>query len=174
MADNGRLYPAFDMDYARKNTELCAHADIIVPNITEACLLTGLPVPAGGAADAVIPALHALLEALQALGARTAVLTGVSLSPGQTGVCGCGEHFFSCQTERLDASYHGTGDLFSSVSAGAITLGIAPEDAFRLACEFTAETIRATLAAGSDPRGGILFERCLPDLIRRVQVLLKG
>ena len=42
MADNGKLYPAFDMDYVRKNTELCAVADIIVPNITEAAFMTGM------------------------------------------------------------------------------------------------------------------------------------
>ena len=42
MADNGKLYPAFDMDYVKKNAELCAAADIIVPNITEAALMTGM------------------------------------------------------------------------------------------------------------------------------------
>ena len=40
MADNGKMYPAFDENYARLNAGLCAEADIIVPNITEACFMT--------------------------------------------------------------------------------------------------------------------------------------
>lgn len=42
IADNGKPYPAFDMAYVRKNAGLCAAADIIVPNITEAALMTGM------------------------------------------------------------------------------------------------------------------------------------
>ena len=41
MADSGKLYPAFDMDYVGEMRTLCADADLILPNITEACFLTG-------------------------------------------------------------------------------------------------------------------------------------
>ena len=41
MADNGKMYPAFDEAYASLNAGLCGSADIIVPNITEACFMTG-------------------------------------------------------------------------------------------------------------------------------------
>ena len=41
MADNGKLYPGFDEAYATQMTSLCAKADIIIPNITEASYLTG-------------------------------------------------------------------------------------------------------------------------------------
>ena len=43
MGDNGKLYPAFDEQYAKKNATLCAVADVIVPNLTEASFMTGLP-----------------------------------------------------------------------------------------------------------------------------------
>ena len=43
MADNGKLYPAFDEAYAKENTKLCSKADLIVPNLTEASFMTGLP-----------------------------------------------------------------------------------------------------------------------------------
>ena len=43
MGDNGKLYPAFNEHYAKKNADLCAVADIADPNITEAAFLTGLP-----------------------------------------------------------------------------------------------------------------------------------
>ena len=173
MGDGGRLYTGFDETNVRRCAALCREADVFVPNITEACLLTGTAYAAPGSAQADRAYYSGLLDALHALGARTSVLTGVSLEDGKTGILGRSDHDFSVQTERVEASYHGTGDLFSSVSAGALTLGLAPEEAFRMACEFTAETIRATLAAGGDPRTGIAFEGCLPDLIRRVQEALR-
>ena len=40
MADNGKLYPAFDENYAKLNAGLCGEADVIMPNITEACFMT--------------------------------------------------------------------------------------------------------------------------------------
>ena len=80
MADNGKLYAAFDMDYARKNAELCAEADIIVPNITEAAFMTGMDYREEYGEDYI----REMLERLSGLGARISVLTGVSLKKGQT------------------------------------------------------------------------------------------
>ena len=84
MADNGKLYPAFDEAYAARNAELCRHADFIVPNITEACFMTGTDYRE--TTDEVY--IKNLLEKLGALGPKTSVLTGVSLAPGKTGVMG--------------------------------------------------------------------------------------
>ena len=42
MADNGKLYPGFDLAFAEEMKSLCAEADIILPNITEACFITGV------------------------------------------------------------------------------------------------------------------------------------
>ena len=114
MADNGKLYPAFDMDYARKNTELCSCADIIVPNITEACIMTGMEYRE----EYDEAYIKDLLQKLAALGPKVVVLTGVSLSQGKTGFMGLdtktGE-YFSYQNDRVDANFHGTGDIFASV-----------------------------------------------------------
>ena len=43
MADNGKLYPAFDSDFPMAMAEVCRRADVILPNITEASFLTGMP-----------------------------------------------------------------------------------------------------------------------------------
>ena len=43
MADHGRLYSGFDGDYVREMKTLCGRADRILPNLTEAALLAGLP-----------------------------------------------------------------------------------------------------------------------------------
>ncbi|MBQ9617933.1 MAG: pyridoxamine kinase, partial [Oscillibacter sp.] len=118
MGDNGKLYPAFDMAYAALNAGLCKGTDIIVPNITEACLMTGTEYREVYDREYVV----SLLGKLSGLGAKVSVLTGVSLSAGKTGVMGLDSSgaLFEYQNERVDAAYHGTGDLFSSVCVGAV------------------------------------------------------
>ena len=164
MADNGKLYPAFDMDYVRKNTELCAEADIIVPNITEAALMTGMDYREEY--DEVY--IKELLSRLNALGANVSVLTGVSLEQGKTGVMGyereTGEYYVY-QNRRIDAAYHGTGDLFSSNCVGEILKGRSWQDAMRIAADYTAHTIEVTLENPDKPWYGVDFEATIPDLI---------
>ncbi len=164
MADNGKLYPAFDMDYVRKNTELCAEADIIVPNITEAALMTGMDYREEY--DEVY--IKELLSRLNALGANVSVLTGVSLEQGKTGVMGyereTGEYYVY-QNRRIDAAYHGTGDLFSSTCVGEILKGRSWQDAMRIAADYTAHTIEVTLENPDKPWYGVDFEATIPDLI---------
>ena len=102
MADNGKLYPAFDMDYVRKNAELCAEADIIVPNITEAALMTGMEYREEYGEDYI----RELLAGLNELGAGISVLTGVSLEEGKTGVMGYERKsgdYYVYQNRRVDA-----------------------------------------------------------------------
>ena len=164
MADNGKLYPAFDMDYVRKNAELCAEADIIVPNITEAALMTGIAYREEYDADYI----RELLAGLNDLGAGISVLTGVSLEKGKTGVMGydrkTGE-YFAYQNRRIDASYHGTGDLFSSTAVGEILKGKDWREAMRIAADYTAHTIEVTLQNPDKPWYGVDFEATIPELI---------
>ncbi len=165
MADNGRLYPAFGMDYAAKNAELCAVADIIVPNLTEAALMTGMEYRERHDEGYI----RQLLAKLSELGAGISVLTGVSLEEGKTGIMGydrrSGE-YYAYQNRRIDASYHGTGDLFSSTCVGEIMKGRDWRDAMRIAADFTAHTIEETLKNPRKPWYGVDFETTLPDLMR--------
>lgn len=164
MADNGKLYPAFDMDYVKKNAELCAEADIIVPNITEAALMTGMEYRE----EYDEAYVKALLAGLNELGAGISVLTGVSLEKGKTGVMGyereTGEYYVY-QNRRIDASYHGTGDLFSSTCVGEILKGRDWRDAMRIAADYTAHTIEVTLRNPDKPWYGVDFETTIPELL---------
>ena len=168
MADNGKLYPAFNEDYAARNATLCAKADVIVPNITEACFMTGMPYREQYGEDYI----QELLQKLSALGARVAAVTGVSLSAGKTGVMGfdsgTGE-YFTYQNDRVDASYHGTGDIFSSVCVGALMRGLGLYGAVKLAADYTADTIRATLNTPKKPWYGVDFEATIPQLVRALE-----
>ena len=164
MADNGKLYPAFDMAYAKQNAGLCAAADVIVPNITEACFMTDTEYRENYDENYIT----GLLKKLAGLGAKISILTGVSLSNGKTGAMGynteTGE-YFDYQNDLIPAKYHGTGDLFSSVCVGAILRGRDLRSAIKLAADYTAETIRVTLKNPSQPWYGVDFETTLPALI---------
>ncbi len=167
MADNGRLYPAFDEAYAKENAKLCSKADLIVPNITEASFLTGMPYKTTYERAYITD----MLKALAQLGPRYVVLTGVSFEPGHIGVMGLNTEngeFFEYYTERIPTSYHGTGDIFSSVVAGALTRGKTLPEAFSIACDYTVDTIRHTYEEKGPDRYGVDFEVTLPELVRRI------
>lgn len=164
MADNGKLYPAFDMDYARKNTELCSCADIIVPNITEACIMTGTEYRE----DHDEAYIKELLAKVVNLGARISVLTGVSLSEGKTGVMGYDrekDEYCVYQNDKVNAIFHGTGDLFSSTMIGEIMHGKDWKDAVRIAADYTAHTIDVTMKDPKKPWYGVNFEETIPALL---------
>ena len=164
MADNGKLYPAFNDEYVKKNAELCASADIIVPNITEAAFMTGTEYREEYGEDYV----KTLLKRLNDLGAKVSVLTGVSLSKGKTGVYGYDREkneYFTYQNDLVDAKYHGTGDLFSSAAVGALVKGKSLSEAFKIAADYTALTITETLKNPRKPWYGVDFEATLPKLI---------
>ena len=146
MADQGRLYAGFDDGFPEKMRLLCARADIITPNITEACLLTGTLYREQHDEDYV----RALLEKLLAFGPRTVILTGVRPADGRMGVAAM--------------VFHGTGDLFASVCVGYLTLGRSTAEAIRRASEYVVRTLRVT-AQNPDARWyGVDFETTLPLL----------
>ncbi len=168
MADNGKLYPAFDENYAKLNAGLCGEADVIMPNITEACFMTDTEYKE--TYDEAY--IELLISRLAKLGAKTVVLTGVSLSEGKTGVYGLdtvtGEKIIY-QNDRVDAAYHGTGDIFASTVVGAATRGLSLQDAFRIAADYTADTIRVTLENPAEPWYGVDFEATIPSLVKELE-----
>ena len=163
MADNGKLYPAFDMTYARKNTGLCGIGDLILPNITEASFMTGMEYKE----EYDEAYVKELLNRLLACGAKIAALTGVSLSEGKTGAAGIdgrtGEYYVY-QNDKIPAAYHGTGDIYSSVVVGAMMAGKDWKEALRIAADFTARTIEVTLENPAKPWYGVDFEAVIPEL----------
>lgn len=164
MADHGKLYPAFDEAYAKENAKFCGVADVIVPNLTEACFMTDTEYRE----DYDEAYVQALLHKLADLGAKIVVLTGIGLTEGTNGVYGLdtttGE-YFTYQNENVGASYHGTGDVFSSVSVGALMRGLSLRDAFALAADYTVETIKVTLDNPDKPWYGVDFETTIPYLV---------
>lgn len=167
MADNGKLYAAFDEAFAKHMATLCAKADIIVPNITEACFMTGIEYKA----EYDETYIKELLDNLAKLGAKITVLTGVSFEEGKTGVMGydsISDEYYYYSHDKLGASYHGTGDIFSSTCIGAMMNDMDWKEAMAVAADYTAECIRMTLEDPSEPWYGVNFEQAIPYLLKRI------
>lgn len=167
MADNGKLYAAFDMAFAKHMASLCACADVIVPNVTEAAFMTG----AAYRADPDEAYAKDLLRRLADLGPRLSILTGVGLAPDKTGVMGYDRErgeFYHYVHDKLPVSYHGTGDIFSSCCVGALARGMDWKQAVGLAADYTARCIALTLEDPSEPWYGVNFEQAIPWLVNKL------
>jgi pyridoxine kinase len=165
MADQGKLYPAFDERFALGMRDLCAQADIIAPNITEACLMLEKPYPGEDYDQAWI---ETTLRQLSALGPAKVVLTGVAFASDKLGAAAFDSTLDSFDyyfTERVEGYYHGTGDIYSSALLAGLLNEKSLADAIRIACEFTVGAIRRTHAAQTDPKYGVDFEHELGRLI---------
>lgn len=141
MADDGKLYPGFDDEFAHAMASLAFSADIILPNITEACLITGREYRE----DYDRAFVDSLLDTLTQRGAKTVILTGISYSPHTTGVVVFenGEYSYY-EHERLERGSHGTGDVYSSTFVGALMNGHRVDDSARIAADFTLRCIKRT------------------------------
>ncbi|MBR0415056.1 MAG: pyridoxamine kinase [Clostridia bacterium] len=169
MGDNGKLYPAFDEAFAKHMASLCAKADIIDPNLTEACFMLGEEYKEDGDYDEAY--VKDILVKLTDLGAKTAILTGVSLSPDQLGAMGYDsetKEFFSYFNQKIPAKYHGTGDVFSSALLAALVLGKERAKAIEIAADFTRESIVLTEADAEKPWYGVNFEQAIPYLLQKL------
>ena len=164
MADHGKLYRGFDGAFVEAMKAFCQKADYLMPNVTEACLLTDTPCRE----DPDKAFFEELLYKLLTLGAKCVILTGAAEQPGMTGVAvadGKTIQFYS--HEKQPESRHGTGDMFAAVFTGALMRGKSPMEAAKLAGDFVGECIRLTL---KNPGHwyGTTFELALPKLIREL------
>ena len=163
LGDGGKLYSRFTEDHVRAVKSLCRRADYLLPNLTEAALLTGIPYreEADGAY------LEELTRGLLELGPKCVVITGFTRRDGRTGFYGAGAEgkTFHYYARRIGKHFHGTGDLFAAVFTAALARGKTAQEAARLAARFTERVIAAT--AESSPFG-IAFEPELPWLMEQL------
>ena len=161
MGDNGSLYHGFDKEFAKNMARLCAAADIIVPNLTEACFMLDKPYVASGYTREYI---EDLLRSLTSLGCPRAVLTGIGFNESELGCYGydstTGEFFFDTN-EKISQSFHGTGDIFASVCFSSIINGKTLEDSCAIAADFVCDSMNATISDEKPIWYGVHFEKVL-------------
>ena len=165
MADNGVMYAGFDDDFPEEMKKLVNGADVIMPNLTEASFLLGIPY------DPVLTEAKTekILKDLNKLGAKNVILTGVSFEESKLGAaCYDGvktDYYFA---EKQPRSCHGTGDVYASAVAGALVRGKSLVEASAIAADFVVESIKKT-QDDKDHWYGVKFEKALPYLIERLK-----
>ncbi len=172
MADNGKLYHGFTPEFSREMARLCAKADVIIPNLTEALLMLGEEYRQDYDEDFI----RGVLKRLTDMGARCAALTGIRFSPDKIGVYAYDserDEYFSYFNTRLPVSYHGTGDIYASATLGAYMRGMTLNDALALAVDFTLECMLFTERDEERRSYGVNFEEALPMYIKRIEENLK-
>ena len=163
LGDNGALYKNFTDDFPALMRKLCAKADIITPNLTEAALMLQREYVSEGYTEQYI---KDILKELASFGAKKVILTGITYDKKRLGVA-CfdsvsGEYSYHAQ-ECISSMFHGTGDVWASSFVAAYVKGFDFAKAADIATEFTVECIKATLADKDEHWYGVRFETCLAD-----------
>ncbi|MBO5987780.1 MAG: pyridoxamine kinase [Lachnospiraceae bacterium] len=168
MADNGKLYAGFDDSFPKKMAGLCKEADVILPNLSEAALMLGVPYPGEDAAPEVT---KKLLKGLAEFCGGLVVITGVTLADKAFGYMGLDvakNEFFEYGNPKVPFKSHGTGDIFASTFTGAAARGIPTCDALRLAADYVTACIKNTYEDPNRVNYAVNFEAELPGLHKMI------
>ena len=164
MADNGKLYVGFDEAFVEAMKTLCAKADYVLPNLTEACFLTGTEYRT----EYDRTYIDEILAKLTALGCKNIIFTGVSYNPDTTGVVVYENGLYSYyEHSKQPNSCHGTGDIYASAFVGALVRGKSPYESAKIAADYTVECIKRT-AQEENHWYGAAFEPVLQKLVEAV------
>lgn len=173
MGDGGRMYAGFDNRFITAMRSLCAVADCILPNATETALLLG----ENYRNDLTLDDIKERLRRLTETGCRMAIMTGASPDKARTGAVAYipeEERFVSSFGKNISGSYHSTGDIFSSVFSGGMTLGMDIQQALDLAVSFTRQCIENTLPVREEHWYSVRFEPCLGTLAEACREFANG
>jgi pyridoxine kinase len=174
MGDEGKLYSIFDSEFPKGMRTLCEKADVLMPNLTELCMMLGLEYVPGPYTWEYI---DDILGKAEAFGCDKIIITGVSFEAGKVGVVfkdyGTGE-VGQVMREKIEGYFHGTGDVFGSALVAALESSLSLRDAVRSAVDFTVGAIKRTHDAGVDVRYGVDFEEGLRRFSAGINALKEG
>ncbi len=166
MGDHGKLYAGFDESFAEKMASLIEKADVIAPNITEACYLLGLKYKDDFTDDEI----KEMAKKLASSGAKTVIITGVRHGD-KLGVIAYekeNDSFIEYYKDRIHDTFHGTGDVFASVCSSALVKGFSVRKAVEAATDFVVECILATADDKENHWYSVKFEKCIDSLVKRM------
>lgn len=173
MADSGEVYKLFTAELLERMKELVKCADVVTPNVTEVCLLTGLSYEKLQSYTEEQDYLQAVEEAGKLLqqksGARVIITGVIPPAPAEEPLIGNmylnGEKTFYHTMPFNGKSFSGTGDLFASVIMGGMMRGEDLEKSVRLAMEFLAAAIHDATLTQVPEVEGVHFEKHLRMLL---------
>jgi pyridoxine kinase len=163
MGDDGHLYSGFTPDLCRAIADLARRADVVTPNLTEACYLAGENHDAlcDGPLETVLDRVYDLAGAVAAQGPQIVAVTGIHRADRFYNVVWDHGQRIVESAPACGGSYSGTGDLFASVLIGCLTRGMATGDAVRLAVRFISAALADTVPYSADRNYGTAFVKHL-------------
>lgn len=161
MGDYGRLYPTYSPRLAEQMCSLVPYADILTPNLTEACILTETAYDP----DMDEASLETLCQKLSAMGPKKVVISGLSRGEDlENFIYEEGKQPHIVREHKVGPCRSGTGDVFSSIIAADAVNGKDLTSAVRHASSFIAKVLRRTLEMGLPDTDGICFEEYLTEI----------
>ena len=168
MADNGEMYKIFSNEFAMEMKKLCIGADVVIPNITEACFIAGVEYQKGPHTKEFI---DLLVEKLGLLNIKNLVLTGVAYDNQSLGALAYNyetKEQYYYKRELINDYFHGTGDCFASAFVASYTNGKDLFEATKLSVDFTVNSILKTVKYPNiDKKYGVCFEEELPSFSQK-------
>jgi pyridoxine kinase len=162
MGDNGKLYGTYTSEMREKMKELVSFADILCPNLTEACFLTDTPYQSH---DWKRNELFKMAHKLADLGAEKVVITGIEMKQNIGNVVyqkgGIAKILYQ---KRVGATRSGTGDIFTAIIAADAVNGVDFEESVRKASKFVKQCIAVTEQRNIPTTDGVCFEDVLYQL----------
>ena len=178
MGDHGRAYSSITETHVQKMKELLPLADIITPNITEACLLTGTPWKDG---EWTMQELSGLCERLAdicqqesvssgeasvgTVSSASIVITGIRQGDSLVNFLWDDGVYTTVSTTIAGASRPGTGDIFASILAADAVRGETLLTSVQKAANFVGLCITGSEKAGTPVQEGVVFEKYLAALL---------
>lgn len=178
MGDHGRAYSSITETHVQKMKELLPLADIITPNITEACLLTGTPWKDG---EWTMQELSGLCERLAdicqqesvssseasvgTVSGASIVITGIRQGDSLVNFLWDDGIYTTVASPIAGASRPGTGDIFASILAADAVRGETLLTSVQKAANFVGLCIAGSEKAGTPVQEGVVFEKYLAALL---------
>ena len=161
MGDEGSLYATYSPELAKQMKRLLPYADILTPNLTEACILTETPYRADMEKDE----LTKLCERLSKMGPEKIVISGLERNGRLLNfVYEAGKEPMEVSGPKIGPCRAGTGDVFSSVIAADAVNGVEFLASVRHAAVFIAKVLRRTVELDIPTTDGICFEEFLTEI----------